>query len=125
MKALLFYTALAITLVAALVLASWILNGVYVSYCKIPIEAVEVVVFTGRLALTVAVLSVPFGAGIRWLLRKRGISGSFAQYCIAAISGGILVVLIFGIAFPCDVRPYFVGGYFWERAFHVTPSHSS
>lgn len=89
----------------------FLFNWVFVKIFALPIEMLAVIVFLSRTAPCVFALGVPYALGARWLFSRSGRMAPRRQYFMVVGTGFILTTLIVGIVFPCDLSPFYVGGY--------------
>lgn len=111
MKTILFSLAIATTLAMITGAACFLLNLVYVNWFHVPIETLAVIVFFSKAAPCVFVSSIPYAIGSRRFFERKGLAVGPRQFLITLAIGAFITVLMVAIIFPCDVQPYFVGGY--------------
>ena len=63
------------------------------------------------------ILGIPYAVAARWILGLKNTSVGFRQFSIAFSLGSLITVFVLAIIFPCDVQPYFVGGYLMKDRF--------
>lgn len=106
-------TAAFLTLFAAL--TCFLLTQLYWERLGVPI-GLQGGLFFLRVIPYVFVLSIPYGLAMYQILSRRGIA-DLRQFVIVFVIGSFAIFLILAIIFPCDVEPYFVGGYLIRRWF--------
>ena len=112
-----FSLALATVLTVVASGACFLLNLIYVNWLQVPIEMLAVLVFTFEVALCIFILSIAYAVTAKYFLeRKRTIIG-FRHFLIIFTCGALAVILTLAIIFPCDAKPFFVGGYLIEKWF--------
>ena len=113
-----FSFVVALTLTTLSVGWAFLLRTIYWDWLKVPIGLQGAVFFLSAIPWAF-VLSIPY-AIVAWvLLRRRGLVSN-AQRLLAAIGyGSLIAVVVVMFVFPCDVKPFFVGGYFVKWIFHM------
>jgi hypothetical protein len=113
----LFGLAIAALLTIIAGVACLLLNFVYVNWVHVPIETLAVMVFFFKVAPCVFLAGIFYAVGAKRILDHKGITGSLSQFRVAFAVGAFATVLILAILFPCDVQPYFIGGYLMKTWF--------
>ena len=97
--------------------ACFLLNLVYVNLFQVPIEMLAVLVFTFEVTPCIFILSAAYAITTKWFLERKGAVVGFRHFVITFIFGALTFIFMLAIIFPCDAKPYFVGGYLIERWF--------
>jgi hypothetical protein len=103
----------AITVVALSIFAygtCFLLKILYWDWMKIPIGLGGGLFFLVAVP-TVFVLSLPYSIVMAILVHKRMQRSTPEALLISFSIGAVTILVVLAIIFPCEVEPYFVGGY--------------
>jgi len=94
----------------------FLLKIVYWDWLKIPIGLGGGLFFLIAVPI-VLILSVPYSAIMVWTLSKSNYRSTQRAFLISFGIGALVILVLLGISFPCEVEPYFMGGYLFRMWF--------
>jgi hypothetical protein len=109
-------TAIILSLTAFAAGICFLLKVVYWDWLRIPIGLQGGLFFLVAVPVTFA-LTIPYAVFMTWFLRRKRTAPGFSQFCFIFTTGAILIIVVLAVAFPCDVEPYFMGGYLIKELF--------
>jgi hypothetical protein len=94
-----------------------LLNLLYVNWIHLPIESVAVILFFIKTAPCAFILGMLYTLGMKRILNRKQAATGLSPAWLTFTIGALATILFIAIMFPCDVHPYFVGGYLIEHVF--------